>query len=238
MAASLREIGLALANDLAGADPITRVETSFGASSALAYQIRLGAPLDVLVSADDQIVDALVAEDHLAADSVRELARGAIVLAAVAGSPSASQGLEALRSPALRRLGLPHEAVPLGRYGAAWLRELGDYEQLDGRIVRTEDARANLAALEQGHVDLALLYRTDLLRARGLTEIARPRGGDRPAVRYIAARRPQSRGCAEVDRVLEELFGEATRARLDAAGFDPPTRPAPTPARAPKGATL
>jgi len=222
VASSLHEIALDLARDLAAERPPLRVEASFGASSALARQLELGAPIDVLVSADERIVAALTERGLLVSTSIREIARGRLSLVTRTGSAFAGLGIEALRSPLLERLAVPGAAVPLGRYGRAWLEERGLLDELKGRIVATENARATLAALEQGHVDLALLYETDLRLGRALQPIHRPDPKAYPEIRYEVARASRSAGCAEIDRVLEAWQTQATRARLLLAGFELP----------------
>lgn len=221
-AASLREIGTALVDDFARASPPLRIEASFGASSALAYQIKLGAPIDVLISADERIVEDLARADSIVDASTREVARGRIVLAAAVDSELAPLGLDALWSKRLDRLGVPHAAVPLGRYASDWLDSLALGDALDGRIVRTEDARANLAALEQGHVDAAILYETDFRRARNLTSLHRPDAAQYPAIRYLATRTRRAPDCPGIDRLLDAWGAPQTRKRLLEAGFDPP----------------
>ena len=61
-AMSLREPFTEIARRYEEQHPADRVRINFGASSFLAAQIRAGAPVDVFCSADDRIVDGLVAE--------------------------------------------------------------------------------------------------------------------------------------------------------------------------------
>jgi molybdate transport system substrate-binding protein len=224
VAASLREIALAIVHDLedrAGGDPIA-VELSLGASSALARQIELGAPIDVLVSADAGIVERLAARGRVEADSTVEIARGRLVLIAREDSPWVDRGLAALSSAEWQRIALPAPAVPLGRYARAWLEARDLLDPLRGRIVLTEHARATLAAVEQGHVDLAIVYASDARVGHGLRVLAELDPVDHPSIRYVAARSARARPCDEVDRVLRAWTGERARVRLDDAGFAPP----------------
>lgn len=234
VASSLREVAIALEADLRAERPSIRVESSFGASSALARQLELGAPIDLLVSADAELVAALAERGVVVSDSLREIAHGRLVLVTRAGSPfdgSSAAALAALRSPELERLGLPSAAVPLGRYGRAWLEGRGLLEMLEGRIVSTENARANLAAAEQGLVDLAILYESDLRRASTLRPIFFPDPAHHPPIRYVAARATHAPDCPEIHRVLEAWQSERSRSRLEAEGFLLPTE-APSRSRA------
>jgi molybdate transport system substrate-binding protein len=239
VAASLREIAETLPRAFAAATPSVEVETSFGASSALARQVELGAPIDVLVSADADLMQALATQARVVPSSIRQIATGRLVLVSRAGSPFERSGLEAFRSPHLKRVGLPSQAVPLGRYGYAWLETIGMLDVLRGKIVSTENARANLTAVDQGHVDLAILYETDFRLRPSLRVVSRPDEKDVPAIRYVAARTTRAPDCNEIDRVLDAWQSPRVRARLAKAGFGLPEepRPARTRAAAPDAAT-
>jgi len=220
IAASLRDVALALVGELEAREPGRRIFVSFGASNALARQVELGAPIDVLVSADEEIVRSLADKGIVEPESIVEIARGRLVLAMPLGSPLEKLGLDALRSTDLERLGLPSAAVPLGRYGRAWLEGQGLFEGLEEKILPTENARANLAALARGHVDLAIVYATDMRTYPSLQAIHRPAPATYPPIRYVAARVSRAPACLEIDEVLEAWQSSTMKTRLAAAGFE------------------
>lgn len=220
VAASLRDVGLTLISALEETDPPVQIIVSFGASNALARQIELGAPIDVLVSADEQIVQALGDEGIVEPDSIVEVARGRLVLAIPSGSPFEDSSLDALRSRDLERLGLPSAAVPLGRYGRAWLEGQELIDGLEEKILATENARANLSALVRGHVDLAILYATDIRAHTSLRVLHRPDPETYPAIRYVAARVARAPACLEIDQVLEAWQSSGMKNQLAQAGFE------------------
>lgn len=220
VASSLREVALRLVDELALEAPALAVAVSFGASSTLARQLELGAPIDLLVSADAELVDRMVAKGVLDGDSAREIARGRLVLVARSDSALLAAGLEALVHPDMKRLGLPGESVPLGGYGRAWLRSQDRIEELRGKIVETGDARANLRALEAGHVDLAILYASDAQRSSDTRVVHSPAEADYPAIRYVAAIAADRSRCPGPLRVLETWQSSATKRSLTEQGFE------------------
>jgi len=222
VATSLREVALHLVHEFENRKDPLEIRVSFGGSNSLARQVEFGAPIDVLVSAGDEIVRSLARAGEIDSTSIVEIARGRLVLAAVADSPLLPHGLDALKSPQLTRLGVPSKAVPLGYYGHAWLENQGLMESLYGKIVTTENARANLSALDHGHVDLALLYETDLRLRPSLREVYQPELSDYPAIRYVAARVSRASTCLAIDRVLKAWRTDSIQQRLEAAGFDLP----------------
>jgi len=219
VASSLREIALALIRDLAAEDEPIEVEVTFGASSALARQLSLGAPIDLLISADAEIVEMLAERGLVDPASELEIARGRLVLVAHVESDFAAEGVAALSSPSLERIALPASAIPLGRYARAWLASQELLDPLEGRIVSTEHARATLVAVDQGHADLALVYESDARLGRHVDIVARIDPSTHPAIRYVAVRATRAPECRDIARILRGWGDARTRTRLEQAGF-------------------
>ncbi|MFO0691741.1 MAG: molybdate ABC transporter substrate-binding protein [Myxococcota bacterium] len=222
-AASLTEVVEGLAQDFAGGP----VETSFGASSDLARQIRDGAPADVFVSASPDWIAFLREANVLAGEPVL-VARNALVCAAPKGSPLAADGKGGarVRDPAalLARLGegelvaIADAGVPAGDYARRALAKLGLAAGFERRLVGQKDVRAVLHAVEQGEVAAGFVYATDVRVARVDTLFAFD-PATHPPIEYHAV---VLRGAAQPEvarRFLEHLGSPAARARLSAAGF-------------------
>jgi molybdate transport system substrate-binding protein len=221
VASSLREVALSLREELLAHDQPIDVELIFGASSLLARQLALGAPMDVLVSADAKIVDDLVRRHLLTADSVVEFARGRLVLAASREWPLRDAGLDALDSSELRRIAIPAASVPLGRYARDWLERSGRLDQLDGKVVTTEHARATLTAVDAGHADLAIVYESDARLARHAVVLARIEPSEHAPIRYVAARVTAAPPCDSIDTAIAAWADPTMTKRLIGIGFLP-----------------
>ncbi len=252
VASSLREIAEGLTARLTQETSKIRIEPIFGASSTHARQLRLGAPFDVLISADADLMEALAEDGWIERASIREIARGKLILIGRASlrpsdfeplnTPDASASTSGLQNQrtqsaaifsrkAVKRVAVPSEVVPLGRYAKAWLRAQNLLEPLEGKLVTTEHARANLSAVEAGHVDLAFGYASDrrLLRdAQFLTELD---ARHYPPIRYVAARTKHAAKCVSAQTVLTAWSQPATRRALAEAGFSPAQMEVPTTAR-------
>ncbi len=197
----------------------TRVRLSFAASSTLAAQIRAGAPLDVFTSADVRIVEALGAEGLLDGEGATFATNRLVVLVSRdAGAPL--EGPADLLAPGLRRLAVPGGAVPVGRYAREWLRSRGLLSRLEPRLVRTEHARATLAAVDLGHADAAIVYATDARVARSARLAFEVAAAEQPRIEYAAALVAGARpGSAAF---LSFLLGSGAQAVLRDAGFGTP----------------
>jgi molybdate transport system substrate-binding protein len=226
-AASLREPLTRIAADFeasrrAAEEPgsAAPLRTAFAASSLLAAQVRAGAPLDVLVSADARIVERLDAEGLVATQRV--IARNRLVVVVAEDSAVRITAAADLTQPAVRRIAIPEHAVPVGRYAREWLGGRGVLEALTPRIVRTENARATLATVDQGLADAAIVYATDARLARSARVAYVIPDGEQPRIDYSAAVLAEAREPQLARAFLAFLAGEAAQAVLRDAGFAPP----------------
>ncbi len=146
--------------------PGARVQLTFGATSSLAAQVRAGAPIDVLVSADERIVDELERRGFVAREGRRDIALNRLVVLVAADLETSIDRPENLHRPEVSRVAIPEMAVPVGRYAREWLASRGLLEKIEGRIVPTAHARATLAAVDHGQVDVAIVYATDARLSR------------------------------------------------------------------------
>jgi molybdate transport system substrate-binding protein len=223
-AASLREPLLEIARSFEVAHPGEKVRLSFGASSALAAQIRAGGPVDVLLSADEEIPLALEAEGLVI--GVRSFASNRLVV--IAADRVRLERPGDLLGPEVRRVALPAPAVPLGHYARAALARAGLLEALAERRAQAEDARATLAAVERGSAQAAIVYQSDARLARAARVAFAPPDSEQPRIADDAARLRETPRAALAERFLSELGSALARAAFRAAGFAAaPPAPAP-----------
>jgi molybdate transport system substrate-binding protein len=219
VASSLRELALSLRRHLASQQPSIGLELIFGASSAHARQLSQGAPIDIFVSADARIIDDLVGREFLIEGSRLEFAHGQLSLVAHPNWSPRLSASSALESDELQRLAVPSAAVPLGRYARAWLASRGLLERLSGKIVVTEHARATLAAVDAGLVDLAIVYRSELRLAKRASELAAIDPSEHPAIRYVAARTTSAPDCSGINDAIAAWGQPFLQSELASAGF-------------------
>jgi len=163
-AASLRE-----ALDEAAAGFSGEVVLSYGGSGAMARQVALGAPADVVILANEAWLRWLDDEGALRAGSVARVMGNRLVLV----GPEGAAPLEDLSAEALRarlaggRMALGQVlSVPAGIYAKEWMQSSGLWEALAPHLAETENVRAALALVERGEVALGVVYATDARAAR------------------------------------------------------------------------
>jgi molybdate transport system substrate-binding protein len=217
-AASLTDVVQALASGF----PDARVEPSFGASSALARQIRDGAPADVFLSASPDWLDFLRQAGALAGEPI-VLARNRLVCIAPKASPLAAQGVS--DPPALlRRIGadgrvaIADEGVPAGEYARAVLGHLGLLDAYTPHLVGQADVRAVLHAVEVGELEAGFVYSTDA-KVADVAVLFTFDPASHPPIEYQAAVPRGALNPAAGRRFLDYLRGKAAQKILVDAGF-------------------
>ncbi|NNC91445.1 MAG: molybdate ABC transporter substrate-binding protein [Acidimicrobiia bacterium] len=157
-----------------------KVELSVAGSQVLVAQVREGAPLDIIVTADSATAAALSGLGVVAGEAVA-FARNRLAIAVPEGNPRGIRGLDDLAASELT-LVLAAPAVPAGRYTAELLDAAGltlSPSSLEPSV------RAVLSKVQLGEADAGIVYRTDLNRP-GVTGVEIPDAVN-PIAEYFAA---------------------------------------------------
>lgn len=203
-AASLTGAFDEIAGDFEVANPGVDVVLNFGGSASLANQIAEGAPADVFASA---------AGASAAGDDGEIFATNSLEIAVPLGNPAWVTGVEDFADPDLK-IAICAIEVPCGAAAQRVFETLGLTAAPD---TLEQDVKAVLTKVELGEVDAGLVYRTDVLAARGTVEGIEFAEAQRAVNRYpIAAL--TGRGEAFVVWVLSD----AGQAVLREAGFGAP----------------
>ena len=137
------------------------VRCTFGATSSLVRQIERGAPYDIMLSANDEWLDYLVAAGHVSHADKFLLGHNHLALVASLVS-GASLKEETMFKAGRWALGDP-DHVPVGIYAKRELERLSHWREIEDRVVPAANARAALRLLERGEVEYGVLYATDVI---------------------------------------------------------------------------
>ena len=181
------------------------------ASSALARQIRSGAPADLFLSANAEWTRWLEGHQVPSLRTVDLLSNALVVVRPIAPARAGDwrDGRVALGDPS---------HVPAGRYAQLALQERGQWAHLRPRVVPTANVRAALALAETAQVDAAIVYATDAMISRRVEVVETLTSS--PAITYPlvylgSTRRPR------VDAVFAALTSSAAREHFSSLGFLP-----------------
>lgn len=190
------------------------VELSFAGSSTLREQILEGAPADVFIAANPEILVELV-QVGIVQRSIEPIATTSIVLAVPTGNPAGITGLESLEVAATV-VGLCAAEVPCGQVGADVLVDAG----IDADVDTFEpNVRALLGKLELGEVDAGLVYATDAVDNDLVETVGAPFVGTGTTT-FVAAGLLGSG--SDADRFVDFLTGGLAQEALLDAGFEAP----------------
>ncbi|MCY3539628.1 MAG: molybdate ABC transporter substrate-binding protein [Acidimicrobiia bacterium] len=196
--------------------PEIDVVLNLGGSSLLREQIRAGAPVDIFASAHPEIMDTLV-ESGLVEGAGPIFARNALALVVPEGNPAGVIGLGDLARSELL-VGICAETAPCGRYSRQVLQPAGVTVQPD---TEAPNVRALVTRLEQGELDLGLVYATDVLARDGLWSIAIPPEYNVIA-EYTISIVSNSSLPEQAAVFVSYVLSDSGRAILDQYGFLPP----------------
>ena len=201
-------------------DTGTAVELNLAGSSTLAAQILAGAPVDLLVSADERQMDRVAAESLVDAGTRVVLLSNRLAVVLRADGPPAPHEPAELREPRFRRIAIGDPAgVPAGVYARAYLSSLGLWDALAPRMVPTRSVRAALAVVEAGDADAGIVYHTDALSSDEVAVAFEVPEDEGPAIAYPAAVLVDAPNPSGAARFLAYLRSTAARRVFGQAGF-------------------
>ncbi len=194
------------------------VDFVFGASNALAHQIRAGAPIDVFFSADGPTMDSVSAE--IAPGTRRDLLSNELVIVSLQPLHDVSD------LPKMKRIALGDpNAVPAGVYARRYFERMGMWDAIRPLVVPMENVRGALAAVDGGNADAAVVYRTDALLAKRARIVSVIGGPEAPVIRYPVGILRQAHNPAAARRFVDYLASPAAAAVFTKYGFVMTPRP-------------
>lgn len=164
-ASSLREAFDAIAREVEKSAPEVRIRISSAGSQALRVQLEHGAVADVIATADEATMDALVSSGRVVRGDVHRFAANRLIV--VLGHSVQLSSFAQL--PDVRRIVLAAGQVPVGRYSEQLLdnarKTLGaDFKRrVLARVVSRElNVRQVLAKVALGEADAGIVYESDV----------------------------------------------------------------------------
>lgn len=198
---------------------------SFAGSSALARQIRAGAPADLFLSADEDWMRDVEQAGFVVRGTRTNMVGNRLVLVTPKAKPvrlRIGRAMPIARALGNGRLAMADpDSVPAGKYGKAALTNLGVWPSVAGRIARGDNVRAALALVERGEVPLGIVYATDARVASGVAIVGAFPARSHPPIRYPIARLTGSRH-KEGEAFRRFLLSSTGKAIFTRYGFTAP----------------
>jgi molybdate transport system substrate-binding protein len=200
-------------------NPGTTVTYNFGASGTLLQQIKNGAPVDVLASADEETMDKAGKEGVIAKRTRKDFASNALELIVPAGWEVKVASVKDLASPAVKRISVGNpEFVPAGHYTKKALSAYGLWDKLSPKFIYADNVRQVLDYVARGEVDAGFVYITDAAMAGDKVKVAGEVAKAGP-ISYPIAVVKNSKDKEEAVKFVEYVTGEKGREILSKHGF-------------------
>ena len=213
-AASLTDVFTTIEPMVARRLPGVDLDVNFAGSSTLREQIIAGAPADVIVSANRQIVDDLV--DGGAIDGAPTVfAVNSLTLVVPSGNPGEISSLDDLERSGLL-VGVCAAAVPCGVLAQEYFAARGVTPSI---VTEEPDVRTLLAKVISGELDAGFVYRTDALAKSDDVDVVELPDIAEMTTEYVAARVAQSTHSAAAQAFIELLADPQVQAILLDQGF-------------------
>ena len=219
-ATSLKAAFTEIGDDFTTANPDVEVRFTFGASSALATQIREGAPSDLFASADEANMAELLTDEDLIAGEPEVFARNELVIITKPGNPAGITTLADLADAGV--VALCGEEVPCGAYAAQALEASG-VSIPESSVTRGQNVGATLTAVAEGDAVAGVVYVTDAEGAGETVDtVAIPAEHDVVATYPIGVLTAAPNG-EVAEAFVAYVLGDEGRAVLEEHGFLPPS---------------
>jgi len=208
--------------------PGTGLTISTDSSAALETKIEQGAPADVFLSADTANPQKLV-DKGLADGKAVVFATNSLVVIVPSSNPAAIASPADLARPGIKVIAAG-DSVPIAKYATQLVANLAKQPGYPADFVaryttniasKEDNAKAEVAKIELGEGDAAIVYATDARASTRVATIAVPDAANVPA-RYagVVVRRPADAAAAAF---LAWFAGPDGQAILGSFGFLPPS---------------
>lgn len=221
-AASLRNVFMALAPGFESQHSGVRLVFNFAASDAVLAQVKNGAPVDVLATADQETMNRAQDLHLLQPGSRRSFAGNKLVLIVpMRGARHLSQ-LAGLKDAAIQHIALGQPSgVPAGRYAKAALEAADLWSAVEGKFVFALNVRQVLDYVARGEVDAGFVYASDARVAADKVRVAMMVPTEQ-AIAYSVAVVAGTARDELAQQFVAYLLSPAAQAVLLQSGFESP----------------
>lgn len=216
-AASLTNVFPVIAEAFSESYPHIEVTFNFGPSNGLVEQVRAGAPIDVLATADE-VTMTQAARDGLTQRTVL-FARNTLMIAVPEGNPARIRSLADLQKGSVA-VALCNRQVPCGHLAE---RLLAHNRVRITPVTREVDVRGVLGKVMADEVDAGIVYSTDISAFSGEVDGIRIPAEENVFTNYPIARVTDSRKAAAADAFIDYVrSSQSAHQILRTWGFSQP----------------
>lgn len=197
----------------------TPVLIAYGASGTLAQQIRIGADVDLFISADTGWVIRLVNDPSSAVSHWIPFLRNGLVMVTSSDLDHRTRAIGPLDGPTVGKIAIADpETSPAGKYSIAFLQGNRVYDKILGKLIIEEDVRGVINAVQLGIADVGLVYTSDAVITGKVRIVERLPDSLFPPIVYGLATMKGGR-VKKVSKFVEYLTGAEADSLFAKSGF-------------------
>ena len=218
-ASSLTDAFKVMASDFEKQHPQTKVKLTFASSGTLLQQLRNGAPIDVLATADEQTMNMAQAQALINTATRRNFAANQLVLVVPVSSTLKINALAALNQAGVKRIAIGNPAhVPAGRYAQAVLVQNKQWQGVQAKLIKARNVRLALDYVARGETEVGFVFATDALAEKDKIKVAMTVPTPMP-IHYPIAVSKTSKYSQEAQQFLNHVNSPAGKQVLRRHGF-------------------
>lgn len=189
-------------------------------SGTLAQQIQQGAPVDVFISANEQWMDVLEAEEVIKPNTRVQITGNNLVLIVNKNSSLSYKSFDEITPDHVRNIAIGNpESVPAGKYTKDALTTLGLWTSLQDILVYAKDVRQVLTYVELGNADIGFVYESDAISSDNITILATSETGQHDPIVYPGAIVENTKHTDDAKAFLKYLLSKEAQEILAKHGF-------------------
>lgn len=202
--------------------PQSKIKLNTAGSGALLQQALQGAPVDVLAFADQETMTQAQNKGLVAKNGSKVFAANSLVIAAPINSKLSVKKLDDLIGYRFDRIAISNpNSVPVGRYSKDALEKSGVWNQIQAKVITTQNVRQSLDYVVRGEVDAGFVYNTDAALMKDKVKILKQIATSEP-VYYPIAPVQSSTQQAEAKRFIQYVLSKTGQSVLAQYGFKKP----------------
>ncbi len=220
-ASSLTDAFKVIAQNFEKKYPTTKVNLTFASSGILLQQLRHGAPIDVLATADQQTMNEAQALSLIQNQTRVNFTSNQLVLIAPKDSTLKVKSLSDLNQTAIKRIAIGNPLyTPAGRYAQATLEKQNLWSSVQSKLIKTQNVRQALDYVARSETQLGFVFSSDVLSQANKVKIVMYVPTLTP-IQYPIAIAKSTAQKSEADQFLKYVQSETGKQILQRYGFKP-----------------
>ena len=197
-----------------------KIQYNVGGSGTLKKQISDGADADLFFSANTKYAKELIDEDLVNKDESYKILNNQLVLIENNDYNKPINSLEDLKNVEGKIAIGEISTVPAGQYAKESLEKVGDYKDIEDKLVFARSVTNVKTYVENGEANLGFVYKTDALDLKNSKIVYEVPNDYHKPIEYELCLLKNSKNNKEAKKLIEYLKGEESKKIFSEYGFE------------------